>query len=138
MHVEANPLDTAPAAVVAHFYLSLLQVPVMRAHAESINLEFENPLDEDEALKLLGDFPGVFVMDDRAANRSVLLLPSVPWLKAVSLGGECWSWICVVTDQLLCPYSQPRPRLPIHRWYTLVTSTMFSHRIVSAHPKSPL
>jgi len=41
----------------------------MRAHAESINLEFEKPLSEEQALKLLADFPGVTVLDDRTANR---------------------------------------------------------------------
>lgn len=46
-----------------------IRVPIMRAHAESINLEFEKELDESEALKLLEDFPGVRVLDDRSANR---------------------------------------------------------------------
>ena len=45
------------------------QVPVMRAHAESINLEFHRPLEEDRARQLLADFPGVTVLDDRSANR---------------------------------------------------------------------
>mmetsp|Transcript_9545 Transcript_9545/g.28712 ORF Transcript_9545/g.28712 Transcript_9545/m.28712 type:complete len:385 (+) Transcript_9545:164-1318(+) len=46
-----------------------IRVPIMRAHAESINLEFEKPLSEEQALKLLADFPGVTVLDDRTANR---------------------------------------------------------------------
>lgn len=65
---------------VAHSHMRLLQVPVMRAHAESINLEFEEALDEDEALKLLGDFPGVSIMDDRANNRSVAGFPGSSWV----------------------------------------------------------
>ncbi|RAL47830.1 hypothetical protein DM860_011415 [Cuscuta australis] len=46
-----------------------IRVPVMRAHAESINLEFEKPLDEETAKDILRSAPGVVVIDDRAANR---------------------------------------------------------------------
>ncbi len=46
-----------------------IRVPVMRAHAESINLTLAAPLSEDEARELLASFPGVQVMDDRGANR---------------------------------------------------------------------
>ncbi|XP_028095993.1 uncharacterized protein LOC114295897 [Camellia sinensis] len=46
-----------------------IRVPVMRAHAESVNLQFENPLDEDTARDILKNAPGVVVIDDRAANR---------------------------------------------------------------------
>ncbi|KAL6189913.1 hypothetical protein ACLB2K_036314 [Fragaria x ananassa] len=45
-----------------------IRVPVMRAHAESVNLEFENPLDEDTARDILKKAPGVVVIDDHAAN----------------------------------------------------------------------
>eukprot|EP01018_Ginkgo_biloba_P029373 Gb_08137 [translate_table: standard] len=45
-----------------------VRVPVMRAHAESINLQFEKPLDEDTARDLLKKADGVIVIDDRAAN----------------------------------------------------------------------
>eukprot|EP00250_Pteridium_aquilinum_P029722 c40011_g1_i1 orf=436-1614(-) len=45
-----------------------IRVPVMRAHAESINLQFEKPLDEDTARQLLRQAAGVVVIDDRAAN----------------------------------------------------------------------
>ncbi|XP_019196107.1 PREDICTED: uncharacterized protein LOC109189926 isoform X2 [Ipomoea nil] len=46
-----------------------IRVPVMRAHAESVNLQFENPLDEETAREILSRAPGVVVVDDRAANR---------------------------------------------------------------------
>lgn len=46
-----------------------IRVPVMRAHAETINLQFEQPLTEDEARGLLADAPGVSIIDDRDANR---------------------------------------------------------------------
>ncbi|KAL3644737.1 hypothetical protein CASFOL_009917 [Castilleja foliolosa] len=45
-----------------------IRVPVMRAHAESVNLQFETPLDEDTAREILKNAPGVVVIDDREAN----------------------------------------------------------------------
>ncbi|XP_042500328.1 aspartate-semialdehyde dehydrogenase [Macadamia integrifolia] len=45
-----------------------IRVPVMRAHAESINLQFEKPLDEDTARDILKRAAGVVVVDDRASN----------------------------------------------------------------------
>ncbi|XP_051145743.1 uncharacterized protein LOC127261424 [Andrographis paniculata] len=45
-----------------------IRVPVMRAHAESVNLQFETPLDEDTAREILSKAPGVVVIDDRTAN----------------------------------------------------------------------
>jgi aspartate-semialdehyde dehydrogenase len=46
-----------------------VRVPVMRAHAESINLEFESPVSEDEAREALSKAAGVSIIDDRANNR---------------------------------------------------------------------
>lgn len=46
-----------------------IRVPVMRAHAESINLEFEKDITEEEALKALEAFPGVSIINDRANNK---------------------------------------------------------------------
>ncbi|XP_021293030.1 uncharacterized protein LOC110423198 [Herrania umbratica] len=45
-----------------------IRVPVMRAHAESVNLQFEKPLDEETAREILKNAPGVVVIDDRASN----------------------------------------------------------------------
>ncbi|KDP38126.1 hypothetical protein JCGZ_04769 [Jatropha curcas] len=45
-----------------------IRVPVMRAHAESVNLQFEKPLDEDTARAILKNAAGVVVIDDRASN----------------------------------------------------------------------
>ncbi|KAL6505869.1 hypothetical protein OROHE_023248 [Orobanche hederae] len=45
-----------------------IRVPVMRAHAESVNLQFATPIDEDTAREILRNTPGVVVIDDRAAN----------------------------------------------------------------------
>ena len=46
-----------------------VRVPVLRAHSESINLTFAEPVSEDEVRVILAAAPGVRVMDDRAANR---------------------------------------------------------------------
>lgn len=46
-----------------------IRVPVLRAHAESINIEFEDKVPtEEEARKLFASFPGVRVIDDREKN----------------------------------------------------------------------
>lgn len=45
-----------------------VRVPVMRAHAESINLQFEKPLDEDTARQILEEAAGVVIIDDRSSN----------------------------------------------------------------------
>lgn len=46
-----------------------IRVPVMRAHAESINLEFNEPLHCQEAEEILQGAPGVTVINDRQNNR---------------------------------------------------------------------
>jgi aspartate-semialdehyde dehydrogenase len=46
-----------------------VRIPVMRAHCESINLEFTDPMTPDHVRDLLGTAPGVSVMDDREHNR---------------------------------------------------------------------
>jgi len=45
-----------------------IRVPVMRAHAESINLELNSELDEDAAREVLSTAAGVTVIDNREAN----------------------------------------------------------------------
>jgi len=46
-----------------------VRIPVMRAHCESINLEFTNPITPDRVREILATAPGVSVMDDRQNNR---------------------------------------------------------------------
>jgi len=46
-----------------------VRIPVMRAHCESINLEFAKAITPDEVRQILGSAPGVAVMDDRQKNR---------------------------------------------------------------------
>ena len=45
-----------------------IRVPVLRAHSETINLEFERPFDVAEAKKIIGAAPGVRVVEDWQKN----------------------------------------------------------------------
>jgi len=45
-----------------------VRVPVLRAHSEAINLEFETPLSAHEAREILSQAPGVQVVEDWQAN----------------------------------------------------------------------
>lgn len=46
-----------------------VRIPVMRAHCESINLEFAKPMTPQKVRELLAAAPGVTVLDDREHNR---------------------------------------------------------------------
>jgi aspartate-semialdehyde dehydrogenase len=46
-----------------------VRVPVVRAHSESINLEFTNPISPDEVRAILKTAPGVSIIDDCENNR---------------------------------------------------------------------
>jgi aspartate-semialdehyde dehydrogenase len=46
-----------------------VRVPVLRAHSESINLEFTDPITPDQVKDLLSTAPGVSIIDDREKNR---------------------------------------------------------------------
>ena len=48
---------------------SVIRLPVMRAHCESISLEFTEPITPDEVRDVLSKAPGVTVRDDRKNNR---------------------------------------------------------------------
>jgi aspartate-semialdehyde dehydrogenase len=45
--------------------VTCVRVPVMVGHSEAVNIEFAEPLDEDEARDILRDAPGVQVIDKR-------------------------------------------------------------------------
>ncbi|WP_374472012.1 aspartate-semialdehyde dehydrogenase [Phenylobacterium sp.] len=45
--------------------VTCVRVPVMVGHSESVNLEFYDPVDEDEARELLRESPGLIVIDKR-------------------------------------------------------------------------
>jgi aspartate-semialdehyde dehydrogenase len=42
-----------------------VRVPVFVGHSEALNIEFENPLDADEARDILRESPGIMVIDKR-------------------------------------------------------------------------
>ena len=62
---ETRKIWGDPRARVA---ATCVRVPVMRAHAESINLELAEPLSPEAARSALAEAPGVSVVDDREAN----------------------------------------------------------------------
>ncbi|WP_374574894.1 aspartate-semialdehyde dehydrogenase [Phenylobacterium sp.] len=45
--------------------VTCVRVPVMVGHSEAVNIEFHEPLDEDEARDLLRESPGLIVIDKR-------------------------------------------------------------------------
>ena len=45
-----------------------VRVPVMRAHSEAINLQFEKPMPEQQVREILASAAGVKLVDDRDAN----------------------------------------------------------------------
>lgn len=54
-----------------------IRVPIMRAHAESINLEFERDISEEEAVDVLSKAAGVSMINDRSANRCGIMISNV-------------------------------------------------------------
>lgn len=51
-----------------------VRVPVFNSHSESVNVEFENPVDIDEVKKILSEAPGVVVVDDPANDKYPLAI----------------------------------------------------------------
>ena len=47
-------------------HATCVRVPVFVGHGEAVNLEFDGPIDEDEARRALQAQPGITVLDDRA------------------------------------------------------------------------
>jgi len=50
-------------------HATCVRVPVLRTHAEALNVEFRDELSVERAYELLASAPGVQVFEDRAANR---------------------------------------------------------------------
>lgn len=63
---KQSPGDSANGTQIT---ATCVRVPIMRAHAESINLTFEDPITETEAEDILRQAPGVSLINDRASNR---------------------------------------------------------------------
>ncbi|MEQ6203139.1 aspartate-semialdehyde dehydrogenase [Sulfitobacter sp. HNIBRBA2951] len=64
MMVETKKIVDTSIKVTA----TCVRVPVFVGHAESINIEFEDHLDENEARDILREAPGVMVIDKREAG----------------------------------------------------------------------
>jgi aspartate-semialdehyde dehydrogenase len=62
---ETRKIFSAPQLRIT---ATCVRVPVLRAHSEAINLEFEQPLSVAEAREILRMAPGVQVVEDWAAN----------------------------------------------------------------------
>ena len=62
---ETRKIFAAPQIAIAP---TCIRVPVMRAHTETLAIEFTNPITPDEAREILSVAPGVRVDDDPARN----------------------------------------------------------------------
>ncbi len=49
--------------------ITCVRVPTLRAHAESLNIEFARPVTAEEAYAELSSFPGLALLESRAENR---------------------------------------------------------------------
>jgi len=65
MLVETRKIFHCPEILVT---ATCVRVPVLRAHSESINLEFTHPISPDEVRQILSSAPGVKIVDDRKRN----------------------------------------------------------------------
>jgi aspartate-semialdehyde dehydrogenase len=83
-----------------------VRVPVFVGHAESINIEFEQPLSAEEARGILEDAPGVVVIDNQenggyqtpveSAGEDAVFVSRIREDKTVDNGLNIW----VVSDNL--------------------------------------
>ena len=62
---ETRKIMHAPEIAVS---ATCVRVPVPIAHSEAVHVEFEHPMDPQEARELLAAFPGVVVVDDPQRN----------------------------------------------------------------------
>jgi aspartate-semialdehyde dehydrogenase len=62
---ETRKIFHAPSIRVT---ATCVRVPVLRAHCEAINIEFERPMSADRVREILSRAPGVRVVDDREKN----------------------------------------------------------------------
>ncbi|MHC4983719.1 MAG: aspartate-semialdehyde dehydrogenase [Planctomycetota bacterium] len=66
MVLETRKIFHAPEILIT---ATCVRVPVMRAHCEAINIEFTDPVAEDDVREILSSAAGVKVVDDRENNR---------------------------------------------------------------------
>jgi aspartate-semialdehyde dehydrogenase len=65
MVLETRKIFHCPEMLIA---ATCVRVPVMRAHTESINLQFTSPITPGQAREILSGAPGVKIVDDREKN----------------------------------------------------------------------
>jgi aspartate-semialdehyde dehydrogenase len=65
LHETRKILDLPDLRLTA----TCVRVPVLRAHSEAVNLEFEEPFPVEEARRILAAAPGVELIDDWQAQR---------------------------------------------------------------------
>ncbi len=65
VHAESRKILGRPDLRIS---ATCVRVPVLRAHCEALTVEFERPMAADEARAILGDAPGVRIVDDRERN----------------------------------------------------------------------
>jgi aspartate-semialdehyde dehydrogenase len=63
---ETRKILDSPEIAIAP---TCMRVPVLRAHLESLSIEFSRPMDPEQARSILSAAPGVRVLDDRQAGR---------------------------------------------------------------------
>ena len=51
------------------FTATCVRVPVLRAHSEAVNVEFDSPFPVEQARQLLAVAPGIELIEDAGANR---------------------------------------------------------------------
>ena len=62
---ETRKIFSAPQLMIT---ATCVRVPVLRAHSEAINLEFTQPISEQDVRGILETAPGVRLVDDREGN----------------------------------------------------------------------
>ena len=65
MILETRKIFHCPEILIT---ATCIRVPVSRAHSESVNLHFTNPIRAEEVREILSDAPGVKIVDDRRRN----------------------------------------------------------------------
>ncbi len=91
MVVETHKILDPTIDVVA----TCVRVPVFVGHSESINIEFESPLDEREAREILRDAPGVAVVDKREPGG---------YITPIEVVGEFDTYVSRIRNDPTVPY----------------------------------
>ncbi len=79
--VETRKILHAPDIAIS---ATCVRVPVYRAHAAAVHVEFERPMDPAEARAILSDTPGVKLVDDLAGDQ---------YPTPLQAEGNDWVWV---------------------------------------------